>query len=98
LICWTVYFSDHPVEWRSFATEHGKGFSRDKGKPISFAAHQELGHYVEYARELMHSEPSGLGLQAVDCVRQATHELNASIHAGQMAHAVGMKPPHEDIS
>jgi hypothetical protein len=98
LACWTVYFSDHPVEWRSFKAESEAGFSQDTRKPISYSAHRELGYYVEYARELMHSEASGLGLKAVDGIKQVSRELNASVHAGQMAHATVMKAPHEDIS
>ncbi len=98
LIFWTIYFSDHPVEWRSFNAESGSGFSRDTRKPISYSAHRELAYYLDYAKELMNSEESGLGNCAVDGVRQACHELNAVVHAGQMAKAAARKPPHEDIS
>jgi hypothetical protein len=98
LTCWTVYFSDHPVEWRSFERDAETGFSRDTRAPISYSAHRELGYYVEYARELMKSEPSGLGIGAVDVIKQVSHELNAAVHAGGLARATVQKPPHEDIS
>lgn len=96
LICWTVYFSDHPIEWRSFEINPG-GFAQDTKSPISYCAHRELGYYVEYARELMGAEPSKLGLQAVDGIKQVSHDLNASVHAGRLANAIRVTTPHEDI-
>jgi len=98
LVCWTVYFSDHRVEWQCFQQEPGVGFSQEGRKPISYAAHRELSYYVEYARELMQAEESGLAIEAVDGIKQASHQLNASVHAGQLASATVMKPPHEPIS
>lgn len=98
LVCWTVYFSDHPVEWRSFEVDSVAGFSQDTRKPISYSAHRELGHYIEYARELMSSEASGLAVGAVDGIKQVSRELNANVHAGQAAKAKVTKPPHEDVS
>jgi hypothetical protein len=97
LTCWTIYFSDHPVEWRSFKENPG-GFAQDTRSPISYCAHRELGYYLEYARELMSAEPSMLGLQAVDRIKQVSHDLNASVHAGQLAHATRIQTPHEDIA
>lgn len=96
LICWTVYFSDHPIEWRSFEENPG-GFAQDTRSPISYCAHRELAYYLEYARELMSAEPSKLGVQAVDGIKQVSHDLNASVHAGQVAHATRVTTPHEDI-
>jgi hypothetical protein len=99
LVCWTVYFSDHHVEWQCFQHEPGAGFSQEGRKPISYAAHRELSYYIEYARELMQAEDSGLAVEAVDGLKQASHQLNASVHAGQLAQAtVMMKAPHEAIS
>jgi len=98
LVCWTVYFSDHPVEWRCFQQATGAGFSQEARKPISYSAHRELGYYVEYARELMQPEESGLAVEAVDGIKQVSHQLNASVHAGQLAHATVMKAPHDPIS
>lgn len=98
LVCWTVYFTDHQVEWQCFQQEPGAGFSQEGRKPISYAAHRELSYYVEYARELMQAEESGLAVEAVDGIKQASHQLNASVHAGQLAHATVMRAPHEPIS
>jgi hypothetical protein len=58
LMLWTIYFTDHPIEWNEFQKQTAAGFARDQHKPISFSAHRELGHYLDYARELMESEPS----------------------------------------
>jgi len=98
LVCWSVYFTDHPVEWRSFETDSAAGFSQDVRKPISYAAHRELSYYVEYARELMSREASGLGIRAVEGIKQASHELNAAVHAGHAVHTTTGTPPHEDVS
>jgi hypothetical protein len=96
LTCWTVYFSDHPVEWRSLEENPG-GFVQDTRSPISYCAHRELGYYLEDARELMSAEPSVLGVSAVDGIKQVSHDLNASVHAGQIAHATRIQTPHEEI-
>lgn len=98
LVCWMVYFSDHPVEWRSFETKSNSGFSQDHRKPISHAAHRELSFYLDYVKELMGAEPSGLGLESADTVRQCSYELNASVHAGQIAQLSGRIPPCETLS
>ena len=98
LIAWAIYFTDHPIEWKIFTSQPRAGFSQDMRKPISYAAHRELGFYLEYARELMEPEPSGLGIKAVDNVKQAVRLLNAAVHAGEMAKASGKLPPHDDMS
>jgi hypothetical protein len=98
LMCWTVYFSDHPVEWGFFRDSPQSGFTQDARSPISYSAHRELGYYVEYARELMQGEKSGLGVQAVEGIKAVSHQLNASVHAGHLVHATAIKPPHEIIS
>jgi hypothetical protein len=95
LTLWTVYFTDHPVEWRSFGQG---GFSRDVRKPISYAARRELTHYFDYARELMSAEPSGLGTKAIDMMKQLTQDLNAAVHPGELAQSVRRIPPHEEVS
>jgi len=61
LIFWAIYFTDHPVEWKTFVDKTQAGFSRDQRKPIAYAANRELAFYTEYALELMEPEPSGLG-------------------------------------
>ena len=98
LTLWTIYFTDHPIEWRRFVRETGVGFSQDARQPISYAARRELIHYFEYARELMSDEPSGLATNAIDLMKQLTHSLNASVHAGEIARSVTRIPPHEDVS
>ncbi len=98
LTLWTVYFTDHPIEWRSFGGGSNAGFSQDARKPISYAAHRQLIHYFEYALELMDSEPSGLATNAIGVMKQLTHKLNASVHAGELAQSVKRIPPHEDVS
>ncbi len=98
LTLWTVYFTDHPIEWHSFGAGSNAGFSQDARKPISYAARRELIHYFEYARELMGSEPSGLARKAIDVMKQQTHDLNASVHAGELAQSVRRIPPHEEVS
>jgi hypothetical protein len=98
LILWTVYFTDHTVEWSYFESQAGSGFAQDTRKPISHAARRELAHYIEYARELMGSEPSGLGVNAVDSLKQCSHELNANVHPSEIAKASVKAPPHDDVS
>ena len=85
LILWTIYFTDHPIEWREFEGKTGAGFARDPHKPISHAAHRELGYYVDYARELMEAESSGLARQSLDQLKQSNFKLNAAVHPGQLA-------------
>ncbi len=98
LTLWTVYFTDHPIEWFSFARGSNAGFSQDARQPISYAARRELVHYFEYARELMSDEPSGLATNAIDMMKQLTRDLNATVHAGELAQSVKRIPPHEDVS
>ncbi|MGA2102679.1 MAG: hypothetical protein ABSG34_16345, partial [Candidatus Sulfotelmatobacter sp.] len=98
LILWTIYFTDHPVEWRKFLENKTKGFSQDQRKPIAHAAHRQLNSYLEYAEELMAEDPSGLGSESVKGIRQAVWELNAAIHAGRIARESRSIPPHDDIS
>ena len=98
LILWAIYFTDHPIEWMNFIGKTGVGFSQDTRRPISYAAHRELGFYLEYALELMETEPSGIGIKAVVNTKQAVKRLNAAVHAGRLAREVGTVPPHDDIS
>jgi hypothetical protein len=98
LLLWTIYFTDHPVEWHEFKTTTGGGFAADSRKPIAYAAHRELSHYVEYVRELMSGEPSGLGVTAIDALRQASYNLNSAIHAGGLATSHNRTPPADDVS
>jgi hypothetical protein len=97
LVCWTVYFTDHPIEWRSFEGVVS-GFAQDQRMPISYAAHRELSFYIDYARELMADEPSKLGIAAVNGIKQASYELNSSVHASEAARITARKPPLDEIS
>lgn len=98
LILWAIYFTDHPIEWRNFVGATSQGFSQDARKPISYAAHRELGFYIEYALELMESEPSGLGTIALENIKQGVRRLNAAVHAGRLARTAGKVPPHDEIT
>lgn len=98
LIFWTVYFTDHSVEWSKFLQNRTKGFAQDGRHPITYAAHRQLNSYIEYADELMESEPSGLGAASVNEIKQAVWELNASVHAGRIARESLRVPPHDDVS
>jgi hypothetical protein len=98
LILWTIYFSDHPVEWRLFENATGDGFAQDQRSPISYAAHRQLRFYLDYVIELMSSEPSGLATQAGKDLEQALRKLNAAVHAGQLARGAVKAPPYDDLS
>lgn len=98
LVLWSVYFTDHPVEWRDFETGAGTGFSQDQRKPISYAAHRPLSFYLEYALELMDGEPSGLAVKAGRDLEQVLRKLNAAVHAGQLARGAIRMPPYDELS
>ena len=51
VLFWVLYFSEHPVEWSSFKRYPNRSYEQDKGDPISYGAHRELGFYINYARE-----------------------------------------------
>ncbi len=97
LVLWTIYFTDHPIEWHEFRTSTG-GFEGDSRKPIAHAAHRGLSHYLGYARELMSREPSGLALRSINALQEASHKLNAAVHAGGLATANKRTPPSDDVS
>lgn len=96
LLFWTIYFTDHLVEWAEFKNESNAGFARDQRRPITYAAHRELAFYVDYARERMEAELSGLGTPALDELKQANHQLNAAVHAGGLAKAKRKSAPFEN--
>jgi hypothetical protein len=98
LMLWTVYFTDHPVEWRSFLSDPNAGFSQDVRKPISHAARRELNYYFDYVRELANAEPSGLAKAAINEIKRLTRDLNSAVHAGELAQTINRPPPHEGIS
>jgi hypothetical protein len=98
LVFWSVYFTDHPIEWASFERSPSSGFVRDINKPINYCAHRELTFYSNYARELMADEPSGISVEAVDSLRQVQEELSAVVHPGRIASAKPRVPPFDDVS
>lgn len=97
LLLWSLYFTDHPIEWKEFTSNPG-GFSRDSSRPISFAAHRELNFYLAYARELMGNEPSGIALNAVAQIESAKKTLNASVHAGHLARSKAKLAPYDSVA
>jgi len=98
LALWTIYFTDHPIEWRVFLNNKSKGFAQDIHQPISYAAHRQLNAYLDYAGELMGAEPSGLGKTAIEGLRQVVWELNSMVHAGRIAREARKLPPQDDVS
>ena len=96
LTLWTLYFTDHSIEWKEFISGSG-GFSRDTSKPISFAAHRELNYYLGYAKELMASEQSGIALKAISNIDAAKKTLNSFVHAGHMARSTLKIPPYDSV-
>jgi len=98
LVFWSVYFTDHPVEWASFQRSPSSGFVRDINKPISYGAHREITFYSNYARELMALESSGISVESVDSLRQMQEELSAVVHPGRIAGAKSKVPPFDEVS
>lgn len=90
---WVVYFSHHPIEWLHFSGKRGSGFSKDARKPIAFAASRDLNAFVEYAREYMEPEPSGIAARAISLLEQDKKVLNAAVHAGEIARAPSLNLP-----
>ena len=98
LMLWTIYFTDHPVEWKRFTAASGTGFTRDQRLPISYAAHREAAFYLDYAEERMEEDPSGIGTTAVRQMKQVIRQLNAAVHPGRLARLPGGFPPFDSIS
>lgn len=80
LVFWTVYFSEHPVEWASFEANPVQGM-KDAG-PISHAAHREPAFYRAYAKERFGGEPSGLAESAANELAREYGNLSMVVHAG----------------
>lgn len=98
LTFWTIYFTNHPIEWQNFSGTRGTGFSRDTHRPITFAAHRELNAYMEYAREYMEAEPSGVALKALNMLEDDKNQLNSAVHAGEIARAPLLNVPVDPFS
>ncbi|MCW8965539.1 MAG: hypothetical protein OQK82_02465, partial [Candidatus Pacearchaeota archaeon] len=82
IVFWTVYFSDHPVEWRKFEASPSAGIESDPNQPISYNAHRAPSFYGNYAIELFSREPSGLVVQAVVDLKTEYGNLSGDVHAG----------------
>lgn len=95
---WSIYFTDHSVEWTHFASEPKKGFQNNIENPISYCAHREASFYSNYVLERMKDEPSGIGHQAISSLKQISSELNAAVHPGDIAISTQKIPPVDDIS
>ena len=100
LALWNVYFSDHPIEWLSFLKQADGGFSRDQGKPISYAAHRELNWYLSYCQELMAEEPSGVAKAALDEIGSVKSTLNTGVHAAHLVkgRSAAHRAPYDEVS
>ena len=98
LTFWTIYFSEHPVEWSSFKASPSDGFFPNIDKPIRYCAHRGLKFYLDYAAERFEQEPSGLAIEAVKQIRAAGDQMNAIVHPAQLSVTPGRIPPFEDVS
>lgn len=95
---WSIYFTDHPVEWMHFASDPKKGFQSNIENPISYCAHRDASFYSNYVLERMKDESSGIGHQAISSLKQVSFELNAMVHPGDIAISKTMIPPVDAIS
>lgn len=95
VIFWSIYFTDHPVEWESFERDPSRGYERDMRSPIQYCAHREAGFYADYAKERLRSEPSKLAVSAVESLRKNQSILNADVHPGKLTRAKTRIPPLE---
>lgn len=98
LLFWTVYFTEHPVEWAEFESNPFSGYQQDKDLPIAYCAHRECGFYAKYAQERMGAEPSGLGVKAVDELRMVQKALNSNTHPGDVALGNLNGLPFDDVN
>jgi hypothetical protein len=93
LCFWTIYFSDHPIEWGSFMASPNLPVVRELETPISYCAHRDAVFYANYARERMGAEPSKIALTSINELRKLISErLNYAVHASEIA-STGRKMP-----
>jgi len=92
IVLWSIYFSDHPVEWKAFQENPMRGFAKDISEPIAFCAFRERAFFSNYAAELFKSEPSGIALEAARELSRTCNELNAEVHPQKIATARGLRP------
>ena len=97
LTFWTIYFSDHSVEWVSF--EGNPSLSRgEPTSPIKHAAHREPAFYRAYARELFESESSGIASGSVEALSRDYGVLSVEIHPTSIGISRRLGPAIEDQS
>jgi hypothetical protein len=98
LTFWTIYFTEHPVEWASFEATPTAGMFPAIDQPIRYCAHRGLKFYLDYGAERLEAEPSGLGSEAVKQIGIVKDELNAVVHPGKLSVSPGRIPPFEGTS
>jgi hypothetical protein len=95
---WTIYFTDHPIEWRAFCQDVGRGYAKDINAPIAYCAFRERLFYSNYAIELFEKEPSGLAQLAAKKLSTVFAELNAFVHPGHVATTTPLRPAWDDVT
>jgi hypothetical protein len=98
LCCWSIYFTDHSIEWAHFTSNPNRGFQNNIDNPISYCAHRGVSFYSNYVLELMKGEPSGIAHQAISSLMRISSELNATVHPGSIAILAEKSPPVDNIS
>ena len=97
LTFWSIYFSDHAIEWVSF--EANPSLSRgDPSSPIQHAAHRDPSFYRAYAQELFGSESSDIASEAVELLSRDYGSLSVEIHPTGMSKIRRLRPAIEDPS
>lgn len=104
LIVWSVYFMDHPVEFRTFATDPGRGFARPEDGPIAFCARRETRWYLDYCRDLFRSGAHAELPRAAERLSSAharcssfVHPVRDSLPGGSLGNAMGF-PDNQEIA
>ena len=98
LCYWSIYFTDHCVEWEHFNSNPKQGYYNNIDNPISYCARRGMNFYSNYVIELMKKEPSGIAHKAVSSLRQISPELHYSVHPGSLAISRTKTPPVDDNS
>ena len=98
VVFWCIYFTDHPVEWRSFSGAPNRGFVKDITTPITFCAFRERAFYSNYAEELFKRESSGIATVAAKELAAFYNELNADVHAAHAATSSSLKAAWDSLT
>jgi hypothetical protein len=98
LVIWFIFFSDHPVEWSELERTPEKGTVWSQEKPISFLAHRDFGWYVDYAKERLTDEPSGVTGSEIGILFRSYSEISSVVHAARNAFPPGeLSAPFDSI-